>query len=226
MDDSQREQAKRAAGVAAAALIQPDMLVGLGTGSTTRFFIEALCQRIEEGLSVDCVATSHHSEELARSLSIPMRPIESVTQVDLTVDGADCIDPKKQMIKGGGGALLREKILAASSREMVVIVDSDKWQERLEGDIPLEIVPFAHKTTLERLKIAGFECKLRMNKEFPYVTDNGHYIALCPMGSAVQEIPALHLQLKAIIGVVETGLFFNVAGRVLVGFADGHVEVR
>lgn len=227
MDKEQRDRAKREVGVAAAQLIHNDMLVGLGTGSTSAFFIEALAKRVKEGLNIEAVATSRHSDELARSLEIPMRSLEEVSVIDITVDGADQIDPKKQMIKGGGGALVREKILAASSREMVVIVDSDKWQDRLVGvPLPIELAVFAYHTTLRRLNDAGFKGALRMEKERPYITDNGNMIFEMPIEIPIDDAANLHARLKSLVGVIDTGLFFGMAGRVLISSGDGRVEVR
>jgi ribose 5-phosphate isomerase A len=226
MDTAQRQRAKHDVGQAAAQMVQPGMLVGLGTGSTAAPFIEALAQRVREGLKIEAVATSRNSDELARTLGIPMRNVEEITQIDLTIDGADCIDPKKQMIKGGGGALLREKLLALSSKELVVVIDADKWKERLGGvPLPIEIVYFAYRTTLQRLEKIGLQPKLRMAGDRPYVTDNGNFIADCPT-TTLDDPPTLHSQIKSVVGVVETGLFFNVAGRVLVGLGDGRVEIR
>jgi ribose 5-phosphate isomerase A len=131
------------------------------------------------------------------------------------------------MIKGGGGALLREKILATSSSEMVVIVDSSKWQERLMGmPLPIELAVFAYHTTLHRLEQAGFRGALRMEKERHYITDNGNLIFDMPIEIPIDDAANLHMRLKSLVGVVDTGLFFGVAGRVLVGFGDGRVEVR
>jgi ribose 5-phosphate isomerase A len=225
MDAGQRNQAKQDVGVAAAQLVEPGMLVGLGTGSTAHCFIEALAKRVAQGLRIEAVATSRHSEELARSLSIPMRPLATVSAIDLTIDGADCINPHKWMVKGGGGALLREKILAAASHELVVIIDADKWSEQLLGPLPIEIVPFCHRTTLKRLETAGFDAQLRLEKEQPYVTDNGNFIAHLQLNT-IDDAPGLHQRLKSLIGIVETGLFFDLARRVLVGHGNGRVEVR
>ena len=170
--------AKKAAGYAAADLIQGGMVVGLGTGSTTAFFIEALARRHREGLKITAVATSEQSKRQAEHLGIPMLDPEIITILDVTVDGADEIDPAKNMIKGGGGALLREKLLAQSSREMIVIVDETKLVDHL-GDhpLPVEIAPFVYRTTIQRLQNNGYQGALRMTREnTPFVTDNGNFI--------------------------------------------------
>ena len=220
--------AKKAAGEAAAALIHDGMLVGLGTGSTAAFFIEALGKRVKEGLKITAVATSQESVRQAEHLGIPLLDQGSVTTLDVTVDGADEIDPRKNMIKGGGGALLREKLLAQSSREMIVIVDETKLVDHLGAHpLPVEIAPFVYHSTIERMKAKGYQGSLRMTREnTPFVTDNGNYIFDIQFSKSITDPLHEHERLKAITGILETGLFFNIAGRVVIGYEDGLVKIQ
>lgn len=220
--------AKKAAGQAAAELIQEGMLIGLGTGSTAAFFIEALGKRCQAGLKISAVATSQQSTRQAEHLGIPLEAPETVTSLDVTVDGADEIDHHKNMIKGGGGALLREKLLAQSSKEMIVIIDETKLVDYL-GDhpLPVEIVPFFYRSTLHRLEMHGYQGTLRLNRgKEPFLTDNGNYIFDIQYSTPILDPQKEQERLKSIIGVIETGLFFHLAKRVVIGYEDGFVKVR
>ncbi len=220
--------AKRAAGKAAAELIQDDMLVGLGTGSTAAFFIEALAERCREGLKISAVATSQQSTHQAQLLGIPLEDPDTLISIDIIVDGADEIDHHKNMIKGGGGALLREKLLAQASKEMIVIIDETKLVNHLgTHPLPVEIARFLYRSTLHRLEAKGYQGVLRLKRDNePYLTDNGNYIVdiqyLTPMIDPMKE----EANLKSLTGVIETGIFFNLAGRVVIGYEDGCVKVR
>lgn len=219
--------AKKGAGEAAAMLIEPGMKVGLGTGSTAAYFIHALGKRCQEGLSIVAAATSEASASLARDLGIPLISSDEVTQLDITVDGADEIDHHKNMIKGGGGALLKEKILAKSSREMIVIVDESKYVNTLgRFPLPVEISAFAYQTTLMRLLQKGYQGKIRMNQEGGiFITDTGHYIFDIQMNRPIYYPRNEEMKLKSIAGVLETGLFYQVAGRLIIGYHNGSVKI-
>lgn len=220
--------AKKAAGKAAADLVKEGMLVGLGTGSTAAFFIEALGKRCQEGLKISVVATSQDSARQAQLLSIPLIDPATIVSLDVTVDGADEIDHHKNMIKGGGGALLREKLLAKASREMIVIIDETKLVDHL-GDVavPVEIVPFLYQSTLQRFTDLGYQGTLRCKRDDSFfVTDNGNYIFDIVYQDPILDPVQQHEHLKRIHGVVETGFFFNIAGRVVIGYEDGCVKVR
>lgn len=221
--------AKKAAGDFAAKYVKNGMKVGLGTGSTAYFLIEALGLRCrQEGLKISAVATSLGSEKLARSLGISILESDSVETLDLTIDGADQVDAQMNLIKGRGGALLREKILAQSSKEMIVIADETKVVNQLGNTlVPVEIAPFAYKTTLTRLKLKGYSGKMRLNSEGNfYLTDNNHYIVDLEFKGIITNPKATHEDLQLIAGVLETGLFFNVADQIVIGFNDGKVEIR
>lgn len=221
------QNAKKAAGYAAAELVQADMTIGLGTGSTAAFFIERLGVRCNEGLKVRAIATSQSSFDLGLKVGISMIDIDELTTLDMTVDGADEIDVQKRMIKGGGGALLREKIVASMSREMVVIVDSSKLVQRL-GKFPLsvEIIPFAHRAIAHNLQELGYKGTFRTVKNRYFVTDNHNYIYDIHFSDLCREPEIDNEKIRSVPGVVETGFFFGLAGRIIVGFDDGHVEIR
>jgi len=220
--------AKKNVGKAAAALVQDGMLLGLGTGSTAKFFIESLIERCRNGLKVSAVATSARSAKQAQDGGIPLIDMAHITSLDMDVDGADEVDTKKRMIKGGGGALLREKIIASISREMIVIVDESKVVNQLGlFPLPIEIVPFAHHATLRKVTSLGFNASFRHSDNGNlYITDNGNYIIDIKYPNPCANPEKDDLILKNIPGVVETGFFFNMAGRILIGRNDGTVETR
>lgn len=213
---------KQAAAHAAAKIIRDDMLVGLGSGSTAEEFIRALAERCRDGLHIQAIAASKDSETLARKLAIPLLPPEAITHLDITVDGADEVDDAKQLIKGGGGALLREKVLATISQEMIVIVDPTKIVQKL-GKFPLalEILPFCYQATLKRVSDLGLQNRLRQKENKIFVSDNGNYIADCDLPPLANNLPEIDLQLRQIPGVLETGLFLGIAGRIIIGHPDG-----
>lgn len=221
------KEAKKAVGTKAAELVEDGMLVGLGTGSTATCFIESLIKRCQEGLRIEAVATSRRSQQQALNGGIPVIDINRVSTLDICFDGADEIDPQKRMIKGGGGALLREKIVASMSHEMVVIVDETKCVDTLgKFPLPIEIIPFGYRSIVNKIENMGYTGKIRMESgNYKYVTDSGHFIydaQLSPKHPAPEEIQE---QILHIPGVVETGFFFNLAGRVIVGKSDGSVEI-
>lgn len=225
MKDSER--AKQAAGQLAATWIQDGMIVGLGTGSTAIAFIEALAERCRKGLNVVCAATSIRSTRLATDLGLAVVELNSLVTLDITVDGADEITPKKEMIKGGGGALLREKVLASLSREMVVVVDESKCVPTLGTfKLPIEVIPFAYRPLQSRLEKMGYPSKLRLNENLtPYFTDNNNYILDLTSQNGFPNLEEADAQLRSIPGVLETGLFLNLAGRVIVGKRDGTTTI-
>ena len=228
--NANRDQRKREAAARALELIEPGMRLGLGSGSTAREFVDLLGKKVAAGLSVRCVATSEATEIQAKSLGIPLTTLNELPELDLTVDGADEIDPELRLIKGGGGALLREKIVAAASLGMVVIADASKKVARLGAfALPVEVVPFglaATKRHIERalanLGLAG-PVRLRGGAA-PFVTDGGHQILDCALG-AIPDPERLALALSVIPGVVEHGLFIGYARAAIIAGAEG-VETR
>ena len=189
------------------------MIVGLGSGDTASRAIRMLGGRAIVG-----VATSEKSAALARSVGIEVREPGAVTAIDLTIDGADEIDPLLRLIKGGGGAHTREKLVARASKQMIVVADEQKRVARLGEHmrLPVEILPFAHAWTLARLDALGLPPIVRAG----FVTDNGNLIADCALGP-VADLAALAAALKALPGVVEHGLFLDEATIAYVGRADG-----
>lgn len=221
-ESSIQDKAKDAAGKAAAQLIQNGMAIGLGTGSTVAYFLYHLGIRCKEGLKISGLPTSNKTAELAMKNSIPLIDPLTVFELDLAIDGADEIDKNKQMIKGGGGALLREKISASMAREMIVIVDEKKCVEKLGAfSLPVEIAPFGLNATLKHLKSAGFYPILRSS----FISDNGNYIADLKLNKLIDDPIKLDLQLRKISGILETGLFINLAKTVIIGHPDGNASI-
>jgi len=218
---------KRAAAFAAADLIQSGTTVGFGTGSTFAFVLERLAQRMrDERLVVRGVATSQQTTELAKKLGIPLAQLDEVERLDLAIDGADEVDPKKHLIKGGGGAHLRERLVAVTAAELVVIVDDKKLVQLLGKAFPLpvEVVPFGWKHAARRVAATGCEVVQRMKNGAPFVTDNGNYVLDCRY-PGIADPAALQRTLDALPGVVDHGLFVGMAGRVVVGDAQGKVRI-
>ena len=220
---------KRAAGEAAAALVEAGMTVGLGTGSTAAWFVKALAAR---KLDVVGVATSVATAELAASLGMRLKELGEARSIDLTVDGADEIGPALSLIKGGGAALLREKLVWEASRRCVVIADAAKRVPMLgKFPLPIEVVAFGHETTMLRICDALTECdlgiapRLRMKDGAPVRTDGGNVIYDAACGR-IEEPALLAAALKSVTGVVDHGLFLDLADLALVGTADGVVRVE
>ena len=220
---------KRAAGEAAAALVENGMVVGLGTGSTAAWFVRALAAR---GLDIVGVPTSKATADLAASLGVKLGELGETRTIDLTVDGADEIGPGLSLIKGGGAALLREKLVWEASKSCVVIADAAKNVKTLgKFPLPIEVVAFGHKTTALRICDALSECEigiapmLRRKDGEPVRTDGGNLIYDVHCGR-IEEPAALAAALKSVTGVVDHGLFLDLADRALVGTPDGVVELE
>jgi ribose 5-phosphate isomerase A len=223
MDDAER--AKRAAGTAAAALVEDGMILGLGTGSTACWFIAAVGDLVRRGMHLTAVATSHRTEAQAREEGIPLVSL-SRRGVDLAVDGADSVDPDLRLVKGLGGALVREKIVAAAARRFIVVVDADKLHSRLRGPVPAEVIEFGHQATLAALESTGAAFDLRLNADgTPQRSDNGNLIADGRFAT-VEDPEGVAEQIDAVPGVVGHGLFLGMADWVIAGHPDGSVEER
>ena len=221
------EDLKREAAERAALDVADGMRLGIGTGSTAELFVKALAERVKSGLNVIGVPTSERTKVLAESLGIQLTTLEQMPELDLTIDGADEIDPDLALIKGGGGALLREKIVAAASKDMIVIADGSKIVDRLGAfPLPIEIVPFGMEAT--RRAVAGVlgdlslpqEIGLRGGEDHPFVTDGGHFILDARLG-AIADARVLASRLVAIPGVVEHGVFIDLATKAYVAAEDG-----
>ncbi|HXB08803.1 MAG TPA: ribose-5-phosphate isomerase RpiA [Puia sp.] len=223
--DNQAVNGKKIAAGKAVEYIRNGMTLGLGTGSTAYWAIQGIGEMVKKGLAVEAVATSVQSESLARELGIPLIPFSAVDRLDITIDGADEVDEKLNLIKGGGGALLREKIIAAATRFYIIIVDESKLVRHLgKFPLPVEVVPFAWELTMRRL--AELECtpRMRMAGDKSYLTDNQHYILDCQFGQIVDPA-ALHKKVSDITGVMEDGFFINMADIVVVGSPTGDTRI-
>jgi ribose 5-phosphate isomerase A len=222
------EDGKRAAGQKAAEWIQDGMIVGLGSGSTAEYFIRSLIERCQKGLQIQAVSSSRASTDLAKKGGIDILDINSVPRIDITVDGADEIDSQKRMIKGGGGAHVREKILASASQEMVVIVDESKWVSKIgQKKLPIEVLFYGSPATKSKIEKLGYSGKWRMNENHTlFITENGNLILDLYFTQPPEAPEKLHEAILNIPGVVDTGFFFHLAGRVIVGYPDGKTEVR
>ncbi len=210
---------KRNAGRRAADYVNDGMVVGLGTGSTVRYTLERLSERISrEGIDIVGVPTSRATEALARELGIPLSSLDEYNHIDMTIDGADEVDPGFNLIKGGGGALLREKMVAYRSEQLIIVVDSSKMVEVLgmEFRLPVEIVPFWSSNVIESVEELGCSATLRSVNGNPFKTDNMNYIIDCKF-NGIEDPGRLSLELNGIPGVVENGLFVDMVSKVLVG---------
>jgi ribose 5-phosphate isomerase A len=228
LNEKKQNEIKKRLGLEAASLVEEGMLVGLGSGSTSACFIEALGHRCQNGLKIKAVSSSEKSLSLARAGGIPVIEMTHVTSIDLTCDGADEVDPQMRMIKGGGGAHVREKILASASKKMVVMVDESKLVSTLgRCGLPVEIIPFGFHATLAKLHKLGFGGQVRLNKEGShFITDNGNIIFDISNPSLFPHPEEVNDLILKIPGVVDTGFFFNLATSLLIGYADGSVVMR
>ena len=222
-------QLKIEAARAALAHVEEGMRLGIGTGSTAEEFVRLLAARMADGLSIIGVPTSERTAALCRELGVPLSTLDETPQLDLTVDGADEIDPRLALVKGGGGALLREKIVAAASEKMVVIADSSKLVDTLgRFPLPVEVNPFGLRATEIAIRRAASALgldgplTLRMTGLAPFVTDGGHFIIDASFGR-IPDTRALSDALHAIPGVVEHGLFLNLADVAVVADAGGGI---
>lgn len=222
------EEIKKAVGKAAADLIENGMIVGLGTGSTAACFIDSLIKRCQHGLHIKAVSSSRRSLEQAAKGGIPVYDINEVPRIDVTVDGADEIDPLKRMIKGGGGAHVREKILASSSEEMIVIVDETKLVDRVgHHKLPVEVLFYGSPATKMKLERLGYKGKWRtLSDGSLFITDNGNIILDIEFDSPPLYPEQDHARIIHVPGVLDTGFFFHMAGRVIIGYRDGRVEIK
>jgi len=228
------DRAKYAAARRAVDLVEDGMRLGLGTGSTAAWMVRLLGEAVRgEGLRIQGVPTSTRTAELARAAGLPLTTLDEARWLDLTIDGADEFDPDLNLVKGGGGALLHEKIVATASDRMVVIADLAKEVRRLGAfPLPVEVIPFGWQTTkalieetLVSLDVLGRDVMLRMNGARPFQSDEGNLVLdlhLNRIGNPRQ----LSLVLNQIPGVVENGLFIDICDTVIVGHADGRVELR
>jgi ribose 5-phosphate isomerase A len=212
---------KKSVGEKAVEYIQDGMTIGLGSGSTVYWMLKKLGELVKDGFNVRGVPSSLKTEGLAKEFGIPLVYFSDVSHLDLAIDGADEVDPNFNLIKGGGGSLLREKIVDDAAKQLIIVADETKLVPTLGNfPLPVEVVPFGWEITAQ--EIAKLQCtpKIRMENGERYVTNNGNYILDCQF-SYIQNPNELHKQLKLTIGVVETGLFINMADKIIVGEEKG-----
>jgi ribose 5-phosphate isomerase A len=223
-----QQAAKRVAAQRAAGLIEDGMMVGLGSGTTATLFIKLLGERVAKGLKIQGIASSIASEDLARSLGIPIVDFEACPTLDLTVDGADEVAPGLALIKGGGGALLREKIVASASRRFLIVADRSKLVPRLgHFPLPVEVIPMATPLVRRQLEALGLKPAVRHHPDGSlYITDEGNLLLDCASGPELIEDPArLAASIRAMVGVVEHGLFLGMANVALIADSNGVEEL-
>lgn len=222
-----QEEIKKNLGKYAAELIPSNTTIGMGSGSTIFWLIQELGLRIKQGFSLSIVATSSRTKKLAAEAGITVVELNDVDMLPMTIDGADEVDDKFQLIKGGGGALLQEKMVAAASQKLIIIADETKYVKQLgHFPLPVEVIPNGWKQVQK--KIISLGCKdvqLRKVNDLPFITDTGHNILDCYF-EKIDNAAALNISLNLIPGVVETGLFINMANAIVIGYADGRTEMK
>jgi ribose 5-phosphate isomerase A len=223
---------KEATARASLRFVQDGNIVGLGTGSTAAYAVRFLGERVREGLNIRGIPTSVQTGDLATRTGIPLTTLDEIQQlglqpIDVTIDGADEFDAQLRLIKGGGGALLREKIIASASKQVVIIADSSKQVAVLgRFPLPVEVIPFAQSLITARITALGATVKLRKDtKGNPFISDEGHHILDCSFGQ-IADPPALARVLSDMPGIVEHGLFINLATVVLVAKGENVTELR
>ena len=216
------DDAKKAAAVAAADLIQPHTDVGIGSGSTVAHFIDALSRRVRGGLVLkSVVCASQHSSEHARRERLPVKELNEVQRLAIAVDGADELDAEKRMIKGGGAALVRERIVASASAEFMIIIDESKRVSHLGKTLPVEILSFGSEVTKKKLEHLGYSGVWREQ----IVTENGNFLLDLHCSTPLQNPEKDYERIRSVPGVIDAGLFCHMAGRVIIGFQNGTVKV-
>jgi ribose 5-phosphate isomerase A len=221
------EQAKKNVAVFAAELVGNEATIGLGSGTTVFWLIRELAERVKQGLQITVVPTSKETANLAKAARIGIADLNEIGQLPLTIDGADEIDPKGQLIKGGGGALLQEKMVAAASAKLIIIADSSKLVQQLgKFALPVEVIPSGYIQVEQKILKTGI-CKyvqLRKRDRNIFITDHQHYILDCEC-EKIPDPSSLNILLHLIPGVVETGLFIDMANQAVIGHEDGRVEL-
>lgn len=209
---------KKQAAIKAAQLIKDNMIVGLGTGTTAYYLLEELGRKIkEENLNITGVTTSNQTKKIALDFKIPIRDLNKVNNIDITIDGADEFDPQFNGIKGGGGALLYEKIVATYSTKYVWIVDNTKQVKQLGAfPLPIEVIPYGYEKLIQVLQTKKYNPRLRLENDHPFITDSGNYIIDCNLNS-INHPQKLALELNNLVGVVEHGLFLNMVDQIIIG---------
>jgi len=218
------EDIKKLVGIYAAQFVEQDSVIGLGTGSTVYWLLQELGNRIKQGLRFTAVPTSTQTLTIGTELGINFTELNEIDELSITIDGADEADPQLQLIKGGGGALLQEKMVAAATKKLIIIADHTKIVEQLgKFPLPVEIIPFGWKQVQKHIAKLGCEgIVLRNRNNATFVTDNHNYILDCYFNK-IKNAASLNAALHSIPGVVETGLFINMASTVIAGYPDGKI---
>jgi ribose 5-phosphate isomerase A len=225
-DKGKNDQEKQAAAYASLRFVRDGDIVGLGSGSTATFAIKFLGERVRAGLRIRGIPTSANTKTLAESVGIPLTTLDEFQQIDVTIDGADEINPQLQLIKGGGGALLREKVIASASRKVVIVADSSKQVPVLgRFPLPVEVIAFAQALVARKIAALGATVKIRKLQDGSlYVTDEGHHILDCDFGE-IPDPSQLARALQNIPGVAGHGLFVDMATVVLIAKGDQLLEL-
>lgn len=222
--EQRMDQFKKIAADAAVKQVKDGMIIGLGTGSTAAYAVDALGKLVQNGLRITGIPTSEQTARQARTLGIPLATLAEQTQVDLTIDGADEVERGSlNLLKGRGGALLREKIVASASTRLVIIVDETKLVDRLGSRyaVPVEVVPFGWQVAARNLREVGATVSIRRGDDSRlFVSDGGHYILDCTFGP-IAAPSSVEQKLNSIVGVVEHGLFLGMTSEVIVGGFGG-----
>jgi ribose 5-phosphate isomerase A len=221
------DQEKEVAARASLKFIKDGQVVGLGTGSTAAYFIQALGEKVKNGLRIRGISSSVRSRDQAASLGIPMTTLDECPEIDVTVDGADEVDPQLRLIKGGGGALLREKIVASATKQFVIVADATKRVAVLgKFPLPVEVIKFAEAVVVRKIEALGAKVTLRRAADgTPFVTDEHNHILDCHFGQ-IPDADGLARKLSDMPGVVEHGLFIGMANVVLVANGSEVLELR
>jgi len=213
---------KKQAGEKAAEFVKDGMIVGLGTGSTVEWTIRKLGELVQDGMEITGIPTSIRSEELAKQLKIPLATLIEQPEIDITIDGADEVDPGFNLIKGLGGALTREKIVASVSKKEIIVVDDTKMVQLLgtTAPVPVEVIPFSWNICKAKLQKLNGEPIVRMKDGKEYLTDNGNYILDCRF-NGIPDPDDLELKINNIPGVIENGLFLHLIDMVINASPEG-----
>jgi ribose 5-phosphate isomerase A len=221
------DREKEAAARASLRFVKDGQIVGLGTGSTAAYFIQLLGEQVKNGLRIQGIPSSDRSRDQAAGLGIPLTTLDEFQTIDVTVDGADEVDPQLRLIKGGGGALLREKIVASVTKQLVIVADETKRVPVLgRFPLPVEVIKFAQAVVMKKIEALGAKVELRNGADGkPFLTDENNYILDCKFGQ-IRDADGLARQLSDMPGVVEHGLFIGMASVVLIANGDEVSELR